>query len=69
MKKEPQCLGLLEITQFYHVPLKNIAIVLVVSTMHHSSTIDEATNKPDIIMFDNMIKGVDALDKKCIAYS
>lgn len=51
-----------------YVPKKGRCLCLV-STMHHSSTIEE-TNKPEIIEFYNKTKsGVDALNQKCVTYS
>lgn len=51
------------------VPKKNRAVILV-STMHHSKSIDEEKKKPEIICFYNKTKsGVDILDMKCAVYS
>ncbi len=45
-----------------YVPKKSRAVILV-STAHHSNSIDSYTNKPDIIMHYNKTKGgVDTLD-------
>ncbi|XP_046409246.1 piggyBac transposable element-derived protein 4-like [Ischnura elegans] len=51
-------------------PRKN---VILISSMHHDSTIDETTgnsNKPEIVTFYNATKsGVDVVDKLCATYS
>lgn len=58
-----------EVTMISHVPKKNKAVLLV-SSMHHSESIDNDTGKPEIISFYNATKGgVDALDEKCSKYS
>lgn len=50
-----------------YIPKKQKAVLLV-SSMHHSKCIDPITNKPEIIMYYNSIKGgVDALEK-CTVY-
>lgn len=52
-----------------HVPKKNKAVLLI-STMHNDNVVDDATKKPDIILFYNDTKaGVDSLDQKCANYS
>ncbi|CAK1579699.1 unnamed protein product [Parnassius mnemosyne] len=51
------------------VPKQNKS-VLVLSSMHHSPTIDPQKQKPEIIIFYNSTKGgVDTLDQKCAIYS
>lgn len=51
------------------VPKKNRGVILV-SSMHHTASIDETTNKPEVISFYNMTKGgVDALDEKCAKHT
>lgn len=56
-------------TMCSHVPKKNKAVVLI-SSMHHSNTVDEASKKPEIIQYYNSTKGgVDETDKKCSIYS
>ncbi|KAJ8939497.1 hypothetical protein NQ318_022552 [Aromia moschata] len=50
-------------------PKKGKSVILV-SSMHHSPTIDNSNKKPEIIMMYNDTKsGVDALDAKCALYS
>jgi hypothetical protein len=47
------------------VPKWNKAVILV-SSMHDSRVMDEATQKPEIILDYNMTKGgVDTCDKMC----
>ena len=56
-------------TLISHVPKKNKAVCLV-SSMHHSESIDEYTGKPEIIAYYNSTKGgVDEIDKKCSIYT
>lgn len=44
--------------------------VLVISSMHHGTATDPATDKPEMIAFYNSTKGgVDSLDQKCANYS
>ena len=51
------------------VPKRNKAVILV-SSMHDSGVMDEATKKPEIILDYNMTKGgVDTCDKMCASYS
>lgn len=51
------------------VPKPNKAVILI-STMHHSKTMDEEKKKPEIICCYNQTKcGVDILDMKCAVYS
>ena len=51
------------------VPKWNKAVILV-SSMHDSGVMDEATKKPEIILDYNMTKGgVDTCDKMCALYS
>ncbi|KAE9528810.1 hypothetical protein AGLY_012385 [Aphis glycines] len=61
-----------KVTIVSYTPKKN-KIVLLLSTMHHSSTIDESTKeikKPEIITFYNCTKGaVDTMDKKTENYT
>lgn len=58
-----------DITSVSYVPKKNKAVVLL-STMHDKGTLDEHTNKPDIIIDYNMTKGgVDTVDQMCSKYS
>lgn len=57
------------VTLVSYVPKKGKAVILV-SSMHHDSSVDKATGKPEIIAFYNETKGgVDTLDKKCANYS
>ena len=52
-----------------YVPRKNKA-VSVLSTMHYSKEIDEASGKPDIILDYNIPKkGTDTFDKMCDSYT
>ena len=52
-----------------HVPKKNKAVILL-STMHHSSKIDEETKKSEINLYYNSTKGgVDTFDQMCHAFS
>lgn len=52
-----------------YVPRRNKAVILV-SSMHDTKTIDQATGKPEIILDYNMTKGgVDTCDKMCAAYT
>lgn len=52
-----------------YVPKKNKCVIML-SSMHHSSTVDEESGKPEIIQFYNSTKtGVDTLDQKCASYS
>lgn len=52
-----------------YVPKKNKSVILV-SSMHHDNTVDESTNKPEIIMHYNSTKGgVDSVDQMCSVYS
>ncbi|XP_050064943.1 piggyBac transposable element-derived protein 4-like [Aphis gossypii] len=61
-----------KVTIVSYTPKKN-KIALLLSTMHHSSTIDESTKeikKPEIITFYNCTKGaVDTMDKKTENYT
>lgn len=58
-----------ECTMVSYVPKKNKAVVLV-SSMHHTKSVDPDTAKPEIIAFYNSTKGgVDTLDMKCSTYS
>lgn len=51
------------------VPKKNRAVILI-SSMHHSSEMNEEKQKPEIICFYNETKcGVDLIDMKCSTYS
>lgn len=55
------------LTSFVAKPNKS---VLVLSSMHHTPTIDPNRGKPEMIMFYNSTKGgVDMLDQKCAIYS
>lgn len=57
-----------DMTLVSYVPKKEKSVLM--SSMHHDSTVDEKTKKPEIIMFYNSTKaGVDALDEKCATYS
>ena len=48
---------------------KNRAVVLV-SSMHHTATVDKDIGKPEIISYYNLTKGgVDSLDERCAQYS
>ncbi|XP_030745484.1 piggyBac transposable element-derived protein 3-like [Sitophilus oryzae] len=52
-----------------YVPKKGKGVILL-SSMHHSFSINQDTLKPEIIHFYNETKsGVDALDAKCAKYS
>lgn len=52
-----------------HVPKRGKSVILL-SSMHHDSTVEKDTKKPEINMFYNSTKaGVDALDEKCANYS
>lgn len=52
-----------------YVPKPRKAVILV-SSMHHSASINDETGKPEIIHYYNATKGgVDALDEKCTVYS
>jgi len=51
------------------VPKRKKAVILV-SSMHDSGVMDEATKKPEIILDYNMTKGgMDTCDKMCALYS
>lgn len=57
------------ITLVSHVPKQGKSVILI-SSMHHTNTVNRNTKKPDIIHFYNETKaGVDALDEKCAVYS
>lgn len=44
--------------------------IVKISSIHHDTTINEDSRKPEIMMFYNSTKaGVDALDEKCAIYS
>ncbi|CAH2086577.1 unnamed protein product [Euphydryas editha] len=44
-------------------------VVVVISSMHHASNVDEASKKPEIILFYNETKfGVDLVDQRCSNY-
>jgi hypothetical protein len=49
------------------VPKKSKVVVL--SSIHHASSLDKETQKPQIIDLYNQTKGVNSLDKKCENYS
>lgn len=52
-----------------HTPKKNKAVIIL-STMHHCKSTDEATGKTEINAFYNSTKGgVDAMDEKCAKYT
>lgn len=52
-----------------YVPKKNKSVILL-STMHHTATMNESKRKPDIICFYNETKcGVDLMDMKRAIYS
>ncbi|KAJ8943054.1 hypothetical protein NQ318_022598 [Aromia moschata] len=52
-----------------YVPKKGKSVILV-SSMHHSATIDNNNKKPEIIMmYNDTESGVDALIAKCALYS
>ena len=52
-----------------HVPKKN-KVVILLSTMHHSSKIDEETKKSYINLYYNLTKGgVGSFDQMCHAFS
>jgi len=58
-----------DITLLSFVPKKN-RYGLLLSSMHHTNTINPENSKPEIIEFYNQTKvGVDALDQKCAVYS
>lgn len=57
------------ITMVSYVPKKNKAVILM-SSMHYTSDIDEKTHKPEIICYYNKTKcGVDLMDMKCAIYA
>lgn len=52
-----------------YVPKKGKSVIML-SSMHHSGSVNEESQKPEIIHFYNDTKsGVDALDAKCALYS
>lgn len=52
-----------------YVPKKSRAVILL-STMHSDSSVDDTTKKPEIILDYNSYKGgVDTVDKMCSTYS
>jgi len=58
-----------DMTIVSHVPKKRKSVILL-SSMHSDSMVDQETSKPDMILFYNETKGgVDALDQKCANYS
>ncbi|XP_060803393.1 piggyBac transposable element-derived protein 4-like [Amyelois transitella] len=58
-----------DITLSSYVPKKNKAVVMV-SSMHHTASVDESTKKPENILYYNQTKiGVDLLDQRCSNYS
>lgn len=58
-----------EITITSYVPKKNKSVVLI-STMHNDSSLNEDTKKPEVIHDYNMTKGgVDTVDQLCSNYS
>lgn len=58
-----------EMTLVSFVPKKNRAVVLI-STMHHSVSTNEAKKKPEIICDYNLTKcGVDIMDMRCAVFS
>lgn len=61
-----------KMTLVSYAPKKDKSVVLI-SSMHHDSSIDATTGiqkKPEIVMFYNMTKsGVDIVDEKCGTYS
>lgn len=58
-----------DITLSSYVPKKNKAVVMV-SSMHHTASVDQNTKKPETILYYNETKiGVDLLDQRCSNYS
>lgn len=58
-----------DMTLVSYVPKKNKAVVMI-SSMHHTVSVDENTKKPEVIMYYNKTKiGVDLLDQRCSNYS
>ncbi|GBP92640.1 PiggyBac transposable element-derived protein 4 [Eumeta japonica] len=58
-----------DITLSSYVPKKNKAVVLI-SSMHHTASVDQSTQKPEIILYYNHTKiGVDLLNQRCSNYS
>lgn len=58
-----------DMTLVSYVPKKNKAVLLI-STLHDSGTIDEHSQKPDIVLEYNSTKiGVDTVDQMCATYS
>lgn len=57
------------ITMSSYVPKKNKAVVMI-SSMHHTASVDQNTKKPEMILYYNETKiGVDLLDQRCSNYS
>lgn len=58
-----------DVTMVSHATKKNKGVILI-STMHSDSSIDQDSNKPEIITFYNSTKGgIDTVDQLCNSYS
>lgn len=58
-----------DITMVSHATKKNKGVILI-STMHSDISIDQESNKPEVIHFYNSTKGgIDTVDQLCNSYS
>jgi len=58
-----------KLTLASYMPKKN-KIVLLLSSLHRDNKVDNATKKPDMVLYYNKYKGAtDAMDKNCHNYS